>query len=48
MDDDVKYQPPSLTVYGSAQKITGNQNSSGSDTAFSGDDPPDTAYSVGK
>lgn len=40
------YHSPSLTVYGSAEKITAKQSSSGSDTGFSGDNPPDTQYSV--
>ena len=40
------YHAPSLTVYGSAEEITAEQNSAGSDTAFYGSDAPDSAYSV--
>jgi len=40
------YHAPSLTVYGSAEKITAEQSSAGSDSGFYGDDAPDSAYSV--
>lgn len=45
-NDQKSYHSPSLTVYGSAEKITAEQSSSGADTGFTGDDAPDTQYSV--
>lgn len=42
-----KYQAPSLTVYGDAEKITANQNSKATDN-LEGDPGDTTFYSVGK
>ena len=41
------YQSPSLTVYGSAEALTGNQNAAGCDGSCEGA-ADDSYYSVGK
>ena len=42
------YKTPSLKVYGSAEKITSDQNSAGNDVPSGPDDDGDNFYSVGK
>lgn len=49
MNDNLEeYDSPSLTVYGSAEEVTGDQSSDGNDFPAGADNNTVTYYSVGK